>query len=105
MTPCANPTCDNPVPIRATPGRPFTYCSPQCRPSRQPQSRLAVEVDHPDISTDGRPTERIWTVRLRRGQHTLVIANDLGWPSANALAGQLNQLLFPNRQQEQHITN
>jgi len=39
--------------------------------------------------------QRVWTVRLRRGQRVVVIADDLGWPSANALAGELSDLLSP----------
>jgi hypothetical protein len=70
------------------------YCSPECRP-KHPRSRIAVEVDHPDASPDGRPVERVWTVRLRRGDEVVVIADDLGWPSANALAGALDDLLRP----------
>jgi hypothetical protein len=73
------------------------YCSPECRP-KHPRSRIAVEVDHPESSPDGRPVERVWTVRLRRGQDVVVIADDLGWPSANALAGALDDLLRPSSQ-------
>ncbi len=57
-----------------------------------------VEVDHPAESLDGRRVQRVWTVRLRRGHRTVVIAEDLGWPSANALAAQLEDLLGPARQ-------
>jgi hypothetical protein len=42
----------------------------------------------------------VWTVRLRRGQQVVVIADDLGWPSANALAGQLDDLLRPGSRQK-----
>jgi len=96
MTPvaCAAPDCTNPLPRRTGPGRPFRYCSPACRPSlRRPG--ILVEVDHPEVSRDGRPVERVWTVRLRRGHQVVVIAEDLGWPSATALAGQLDDLLRP----------
>jgi hypothetical protein len=98
MTPaptgCNAPGCTNPVTRRTGPGRPAIYCSPACRTSpRRPG--VLVEVDHPDISPDGRPVRRVWSVRLRRGQHVVVIANDLGWPSAQALAGALNDLLHP----------
>jgi hypothetical protein len=58
------------------------------------QGPVIVEVDHPDTSPDGRPAERVWVVvTLRRGQRSVVLANDLGWPSAHALAGQLEDLL------------
>jgi hypothetical protein len=96
---CAADGCDQPVPARTTPGRPFTYCSPDCRPSTKRADRtVTVEIDHPDRSPDGRPAERVWTVRLRRGTHTVTIADNLGWPTATALAHQLEQLLSPSRQ-------
>jgi hypothetical protein len=57
------------------------------------RSVLTVEVEHPSATADGRPVERVWTVRLRRGQNVVVIAEALGWPSANALAGQLHDIL------------
>ena len=96
---CVAPDCTNVVPRRPGPGRPAIYCSLACRPSpRRPA--VLVEVDHPDVSPDGRPVRRVWSVRLRRGQHVVVIANDLGWPSAQALAGQLNDLLKPGSLQK-----
>ena len=91
---CAAPGCANPVPRRSGPGRPFRYCSPECRPSPR-RTGIVVEVDHPEASPDGRPVARVWSVRLRRGGQVVVIAEDLGWPSANALAGALNDLLGP----------
>lgn len=94
MTVCAAAGCDNAVVRRPGPGRPAIYCSPACRPTPV-RPRVVVEVDHPDASTDGRATRRVWTVRLRRGTRTVVIAENLGWPSANALAGQLDDLLHP----------
>ena len=45
----------------------------------------------------GRPAQRVWTVRLRRGPRVVVIATDLGWPSAHALARQLNDLIHPRQ--------
>jgi len=101
MTPvaCAAPDCTNPVPRRLGPGRPAVYCSPGCRPNR-PRPAIRVEVDHPDTRPDGRPLRRVWAVRLRRGEQVVVIADDLGWPSANALAGQLDDLLRPRSRQK-----
>ncbi len=101
MTPavaCASPRCDNLVPRRPGPGRPAIYCSANCRPGHR-QPKILVEIDHPDTSPDGRPVQRVWTVQLRRGQQVVVIANNLGWPSANALAAQLHNLLHPTPQQ------
>ena len=57
---------------------------------------MVVEVEHPDVSPDGRPADRVWTVRLRKSDHVIVIADDLGWPTANALARELNDLLHNN---------
>jgi len=74
------------------------YCSPDHRANHR-RAGILVEVDHPETSPDGRPVERVWTVRLRRGQDIVVIANDLGWPSANALAGALDDLLRPSSRQ------
>lgn len=122
MTSCANPSCDNPLPARGHTGRPAIYCSPACR-QRRPRPRrtppadptparptparptadsalsaddtaaIVVELDHPDQSPDGRPVERIWNLRLRRRHHVVIIAEGLGWPTANALARQLTALL------------
>ena len=92
---CAATGCTNPVPRTSRQGRPAIYCSPACRPPR----RLTVEITHPDTTPDGRAVERVWTVRLRRGRRTVTIAENLGWPSASALAGQLDQLL--NRSQQE----
>lgn len=104
MTPttCAAPGCDNTIPDRAgTPGRPFKYCSPQCRPSRKPplapRAPLTVEIDQPDTNPDSDTPHpaRSWTVRLRRGPNTVIISQDLGRFSATALARDLQQLLNP----------
>lgn len=95
---CAAAGCPNPVPHNSAPGRPAIYCSPACRPSAQP-SRVTVEIDHPDTSPDGRPPQRVWTVRLRNGHRSVTIADNLGWPSATALAEQLQQLLKQPRHQ------
>jgi hypothetical protein len=93
---CAATGCEQPVHRTNHTGRPAIYCSPACRPSRNPTPRRAqiiVDVEHPDTSPDGRPAERVWTVILRRGQQRVIIADDLGWPTANALAHQLTDLL------------
>jgi predicted methyltransferase len=56
-----------------------------------------VELDHPAASPDGRPTQRVWAVRLRRGELVVEIADGLGWPSAAALARAIEHLLAPPR--------
>lgn len=101
---CAAPGCVNPLPPRGA-GRPAIYCSPACRPSKQaPQHQLRVEVNHPEASPDGRAPERVWIVRLRRGNQAVVIADCLGWPSATALARQLEDLIHVPARKEP-VTN
>lgn len=98
---CAAPGCDEPV-VRGGRGRPRIYCSPGCRPGRlrQAGSALIVEVDHEPTPDDIRPTGRIWMVRLRRAHHTVVIATQLGRPSADHLAGKITKLLVGGRRAE-----
>jgi len=102
VTICAAAGCDNPVLRRPGPGRPAIYCSPDCRPTRC-RPGIVVEVEHPDESPDGRQPQRVWTVRLRRGRRVVVIADSLGWPSAHALAAQLEDLLGRARQRGGNI--
>lgn len=103
MNACAAAGCDNPVTV-GTRGRPARYCSPACRPSRQRRPGITVELDHPTTSPDGRPPERVWAVQLRRGGHVVVIADDVGWPTATALARQLEDLLRPAPRRQQPAT-
>ena len=93
---CAAPGCDEPV-ARGGRGRPRIYCSLACRPQRlrTGAGQLVVEVDHEPTPDHTRPTGRIWIVRLRRSGHTVVIASELGRPSADHLASQINALLNP----------
>jgi len=95
---CAAPGCDEPV-VRNRRGRPAIYCSPECRPAARGHAgvHVVVEVDHEPTPDNERPTGRIWLVRLRRGSHSVVIAAELGRPSAEHLAGQLNELLASRR--------
>jgi hypothetical protein len=58
---------------------------------------LIVEVDHEGDETDGRPTGRVWLVRMRRGTTTVVVATNLGRPSADHLAGQISGLIGRRR--------
>lgn len=95
---CAASGCDNPVPDRnGTPGRPFLYCSPQCRPSSKPHHyRPPLTVDiHQDNDADNTHNPRTWTVALRRGADTVIIGDQLGRFSATALARDLQQLIHP----------
>ena len=98
-TTCAAPGCANPV-TRRPRGRPAIYCSAACRSAAHRTSRRAdepvtVEVDHGSTSAKGRPAGRVWMVRLRRGERSVIVATGLGWPSADHLARQLTQLLSP----------
>jgi len=97
-TSCAALGCENPVP-RGGRGRPAIYCSPECRPAERGRSgvHVVVEVDHEPIADDEGPAGRIWLVRLRRGEQCVVIAAELGRPSAEHLAAQLNTLLATRR--------
>ncbi|HYA69157.1 MAG TPA: hypothetical protein VED63_10530 [Acidimicrobiales bacterium] len=93
---CAAKGCENTVVRTNRRGRPPIYCSPRCRPGRQSAlRRLVVEVDHEPVADDGRPVGRVWLVRLRRGQRSVVIAADLGRPSADHLAGEIAALITP----------
>lgn len=102
---CAAPGCDRAVPRTDRRGRPAIYCCPGCRPTARRTTGpttgrtglVSVEVANPETSPDGRPAGRVWTVRLRRDDRVVLIADDLGWPSANALALDLRELLHPTR--------
>jgi hypothetical protein len=103
---CAAEGCTNAVPERIGRGRPFIYCAPACRPTATKHHRasLEVEVDHEPTPTDERPAGRVWSVQLRRGTRTVVIATELGRPSAENLAAQISVLL-EDRPQAKEITS
>ena len=88
---CAAPGCTNPTEPRHRRGRPPLYCSPSCR---RRAAHVTVEVTHEEDLT-GRPVGRVWLVRLRRRNHTVVIADGLGRPSADYLADQITRALQP----------
>ena len=99
---CAAPGCDNPVVrLHGQTGRPPIYCSPTCRPSRKSRPdgyQISVEVDQ-DQAGDGPHPGRSWTVTLRRGQHTVIVGQNLGRFAATALTGELRQLLHSRTRQ------
>ena len=103
---CAAEECTNPIPDRAgQPGRPYRYCSRECRPStkkprRRSRAPLIVEIDQPDAEPDSDSLHlaRSWNVRLRRGSNTVIIGQDLGRLSATALARDLQQLVDPQHE-------
>ena len=96
---CAAPGCDEHVVRTGGRGRPAVYCSPACRPAGRGRAgvHVVVEVDHQPTPDNERPTGRVWIVRLRRGTQSVVIAAELGRPSADLLAGQLDELLTTRR--------
>lgn len=91
---CAARGCRELLPAQSGRGRRRIYCSPSCRRiSLARSSALRVEVDHDGDAEHGRPTGRVWLVRLRRGNAEVVVATELGRPSADHLAGQITQLI------------
>jgi hypothetical protein len=83
-------------------GRPRLYCTPACRTAahryhQHPDTRepLHVDVDHGSTSSRGRPTGHVWLVRLRRGNHQVILAVGLGRPSAEHLASQICEVINP----------
>ena len=98
VTPCAAPGCDEVI-MRTARGRPKLYCSAECRPANRGHAgvRVIVEVDHTPTPDNERPTGRVWLVRMRRGTRSVIVAAELGRPSADHLVGQLNELLATRR--------
>jgi hypothetical protein len=95
---CAAPGCGKPVPPRrpGAIGRPPIYCSVACRPSSKWHAQVAIDVEAAEAGD--RVAGRDWTVRLRRGRRSVVVARELGWLSANALAADLRRFLFPQEE-------
>jgi hypothetical protein len=95
---CAAPGCTEPV-ARAATGRPAVFCSGACRVrahrarQRDAAEPVSVEVDMGSATSRGRPAERAWMVRLRRGQSSVIVAVGLRRPAAERLAGQIADLL------------
>ena len=97
---CAGPGCTNPIPPRPT-GRPARFCSTACRarshrthpPATEP---VTVEIDRGSASSRGRPPQRHWLIRLRRGDRSIIVAIGLPRTGAEHLAQQINELLNPN---------
>ena len=95
---CATRGCRELLPARSGRGRPRLYCSPRCRRLSVARSGvLSVEVDHDSDADNGRPTGRVWLVRMRRGNAEVVVATELGRPSADHLAGQITLLIGGRR--------
>jgi len=107
---CAAPGCDGLVVRVVARGRPPIYCSPTCRPSHAPSSgrghaTISVEVEPDNSHLEDPAAARTFIVRLRRGKHSVVVANGAGRFSAAALAEDLRGLLAPKAQQGGRTTN
>jgi hypothetical protein len=93
---CALVGCDNPV-ILASTGRPARYCSAACRArahrQRHPSTPAVAHVEMGSATSRGRHPDKAWTVRLRRGTRTIVVALGLTRRDADRLAEQINDLL------------
>jgi hypothetical protein len=98
---CAAPGCANPLPAHG-PGRPASFCSQACRArayrqrQRQRQRQretIVAEVDLGSTSSKGRTEGRVWLVRLRRGNESVIIAIGLSRMRADALAERITKLL------------
>jgi hypothetical protein len=92
---CARPGCLNTISPAAT-GRPRIFCSTKCKAAVH-SGRLSVEVDHEPVPDGERPTGRVFLVRLCRGNRSVIIATELGRPSADHLARQIDDLIGSRR--------
>ncbi len=54
---------------------------------------VTVEIDTGSPSARGRPPERIWLIRLRHGEHSVVTTIDLSRTSAERLAAHISAVL------------
>jgi hypothetical protein len=54
-----------------------------------------VEVDHGSTSSKNRPSGRVWMIRLRRGNHSVILTTGLGRASADTLADQIRRVINP----------
>ena len=73
--------------------RPSTAARHAGRPHKIHRHRIDVEVDHVPTGDGERPSGRVWSVGLRRGTRLVVVATELGRPSADNLANQISDLL------------
>lgn len=95
---CLAPGCAEVVARSAT-GRPAVFCSAACRVrahrarQRDAAEPVGVEVDMGSATSRGRPPERAWMVRMRRGGRSVIVATGLRRAAAERLAGQIADLL------------
>jgi hypothetical protein len=103
---CAAPGCTNTI-RRNDSGRPARYCSPACRVrnhryrQQATTAPITVEVDMGSATSRGRPAERAWLVRIRRGDRNVIVNTGLRRPHADRLAEQLTDLLIDTPQNNQ----
>jgi len=97
---CAAPRCTNSITTTRT-GRPARFCSDTCRrrahrhQQRTTNAPVSVEVDTGSASSRGRTPDKAWLVRLRRADHTVIIAIGLRRHAADRLAEQIDDFLNP----------
>jgi len=95
---CAAPDCAS-ILDRTGTGRPARFCSTACRVRSHRDERRAtdlpvtVEVDTGSASSRGRPPDRSWLVRLRRGDRSVIVAIGLRRTGAESLAEKISELL------------
>lgn len=94
---CAGPGCDASLTPAPT-GRPARFCSPACRAAahravRKAAGPVSVEVDMGSATSRGRPPDRAWMVRMRRGRRSVIVAVGLRRNAADRLAEQIADLL------------
>ena len=95
---CGGPGCNEAVPRPAT-GRPGRFCCGACRSRAHRRSQrdrdvpVVVEVDYGSASSRGRPPDRSWMVRMRRGDRWVIVAIGLRRDAADRLAEQITDLL------------
>lgn len=97
---CAGPDCDTPLTNPAAAGRPARFCSSACRTRSYRQARrdttaepLVAEVDTGSATSRGRPPDRAWMVRIRRGDRWVIVAFGLRRAHAERIAGQITELI------------
>ena len=94
---CEGPGCASSLPATTT-GRPGRYYSSACRVRdhrHRNAAAILVEVDQGSASSRGRPPERAWLVRIRRGERTVIVAIGLRRTAAERLGEQLTDLFGP----------
>ena len=62
---------------------------------------VVVEVDRGSASTRGRPPEMTWLIRLRRGEHCVIVAIGLSRGAAEYLADRIADVLGPAASREE----